>query len=766
MTFFLGREGDIAAIRALLDAGDTRLVTLTGPGGIGKTRIAVEVASQLAPDFAHGMTPVWLASVRDSDLVPVSVAQALGITPGGDLSIDETLFAFLRERHTLLLLDNLEHLVDGVAPWLADLLARCPRLKVLATSRAPLRIAGEQQFPVEPLGVPESDCEITVDIADESAAVRLFVERASAVRPDIALDDTTASDVAGICRALDAAEALEEAGTSVPAIDVVTSLVDQSLIHLVPTKTGAARFRMLEVIREFGLDRLDRHGEMVAARDAHAAWCLDLASRADSGIDSSEQIAWLGRLDAELDNIRGALAWLRERERIGAAQDLAGWMGAFLALRGLYTEARAAGEALVAHPLGAAPTMGRAGTLTGLGGVALRQGDAPRAIEALDEAVAIYRQLEAGRQLVRALVRRGYALVLVGRSDDAYADCMEAIELAKGTGDRLGEAQARSHLGLVFLQRGELEEAQVQMQAGVDLCRATGESRMLSINLGNLAMLARRRGELELAASYMEEASHLAARVGDRRNRTATLLRHAEIDRVHGEPDLAESHLREALTIAIELSDPFHIGYALVALGSLATAAGEIDRAMPLLREAMSHLERLGSPGGIGLCLDAIADVAILSGEPPLAARWIGATDAAQAEAGIARNELTPGEHAARVAAITAALGEDDYRRAWEAGQALSLDEAVAEALAWEPPLDTAPSPPASPVAVGPGGQLSPRELEVLRLMAEGLTNQEVAEVLFISRRTATSHASTILGKLGVPSRTAAVAYAIRNGLA
>jgi predicted ATPase/DNA-binding NarL/FixJ family response regulator len=847
LTRIVGRDAEVERAIGMLDADDTRLVTLLGPGGVGKTRLAIEVTGRMAGDFAHGAVFVALAPVRDPALVPAEVARTLGIQEAGDRPAAELVLSALRERHLLLVLDNVEHVAEVAAPWLGELLGACPRVTALVTSRVALQIDGERRLEVEPLELPDEVAVGNLASISRTAAVELFVQRASAARPGFALTERNVEVVAATCRALDglplaielaaarirvlspadllsrlsdrlavlrsdrrdapprhrtmrealawshglldadqrrlfrrltvftggfslaAAEAVGGDGDgSRPVLDLLGDLVDHSLIRQAPDDVDGSRFVMLEVVREYGLDQLERVGETAVARDAHARWCIELASTAAEGIQGSEQLNWLGRLDIELDNIRGALAWLQERERIAEAQDLAGAVSIYLLIRAYYTEGRALYESLVTHPLGAAPTLGRAWSLCGLATFAFRQGDVPRAMEAFDESVATCRLLDAPRALALVLVRRAIMLHRVGRIDEARADCEESLELARVEAYDWGEAVARSILGLVLAQRGDRDEAQVQMQTSIDLCRTLGESWVRSISTANLALsVMMPRGQLDLAAIHIEEADRLMRLVGDRLNLATSFNLRAEIDRVRGDTAAAEEHLREALAIAREMDDPYGAGHALRLLGVLAAEAGDVERAVPLLREAIAHLSRMCGADEVGGCLDGLADVAIAVGDPATASRLLGAIDAALIAEGSTQSETTPGEHAARVAAVIAALGEDGYRAAWEAGYALSLDEAIAEALAWEPASREASPARRGPVAAsGPASSLTPRELEVLQLIAEGLSNQQIADRLYLSRRTASSHASSILGKLGLASRTQAVAFALRNGLA
>ncbi len=351
-TSFVGRAGEAAAVVALLARDDVRLVTLTGPGGVGKTRLALRAAHELAAGFADGAAFIDLTPLTEPDLVAPTVATALGVRAAGDRPIAERLVEALRDRDLLLVLDNFEQVVEA-APLVAGLLAACPRLTALVTSREPLRLSAEHVFSVPPLGVPEADAGAMVDATAHSDAFRLFVERARSARSDFAVTAANTPMIAEIVRHLDglplaielaaarvatlpprallarlehrlplladgprdaeprhrtmrdaiawsnellsaaeqtafrrlavfvdgcALEAIEAVlGPGADALAIVPSLVGKSLLRQEEGPDGEPRFRMLETIREFGLEQLGARGEEIAARDAHAAYILTLA---------------------------------------------------------------------------------------------------------------------------------------------------------------------------------------------------------------------------------------------------------------------------------------------------------------------------------------------------------------------------------------------------------------------------------------------------------------------------------------------------------
>jgi predicted ATPase/DNA-binding CsgD family transcriptional regulator len=876
LTSFVGRERELAEVGGLL--GRTRLLTLTGAGGVGKTRLALEAARAASEGYSDGVWLVELASLTDPALVPRSVAAALALREQPDRPILDILLTALATRRLLLVLDNCEHLLDACAALADALLRACPDLRILTSSREPLGIAGETIWRVPSLALPDPARPPAPEEFARSDAVRLFTERAVAALPSFALTAENAAAVAAICRRLDgiplalelaaarvralgveqiadrlddacrlltvgnraapprqrtlratidwshamlsepertllrrlsvfaggwtlaAAEAVG-AGEDIAApdvLDLLARLVDKSLVQA-EERDGEPRYRLLETVRQYAAERLDEAGEGPAARDQHRDYFLALVERAAPALLGPDQAAWLDRIAVELDNLRAALAWCADHDPRGGL-GLAIRLTYFWRTRCLFAEGRGWLERLLARS--PEPTERRAEALLAVAYLAIHLSDLDAARGALTAALALSRRLGQPALIGRSLQQLADIGYFRGDYGLARACLEEALSLLRAATDWRNLAAALYRLGQLQVATGEYERAEASLAESLALQRAVGNIEMTSMVLRGLILAALGRGKLGQAEAWAVEAETIAGRYGNTAElgvvrqvagRVAwwrgDLARAAQLyeaglaeARADGQPgptalaliglgqvalrlgDLAGARalLADGLALCRERGNLSWSGMALHGLGLVAWRQGDAARAVADLSESLALRRELGERPGIAECLEGLAAVAAGTGRPDRAARLLGAAGALRAALGAPLPPIDRPDHEATVAATRAALGGTAFAAAWADRQALSLDEAEAYALADEPEAPAG----ATERPLPPTDGLTRREIDILRLLAAGRSNREIAADLSLSARTVERHITNIYGKIDARGRADATAYAFHHALA
>ncbi len=796
---FIGREAELAAVRSLV-AG-SRLVTLTGAGGAGKTRLGLQVAAGLAGGTGDGVWFADLAPLGDPDLVAVTVADVLGVRQEPGRPVLDTLADAVGQQHLLVLLDNCEHVIGACAKLADALLRGCPGLALLATSREPLGIDGERVHRVPSMGIPADGDDAAAIRASE--AVRLLADRAAAQGVPLAPDEEAAAVAGLICRRLDgiplaielaaarlrvmpAAELearLDErfalltggsraalprqqtlramvdwswelltgaeravlarlstfaggfglvgaeavaAGPVVPPGEVVGllgALVDKSLVQFDHTGTGPGRYRLLETVRLYAAGRLDALGPAAAgaARMAHRDYYLALAEAAVPQLVAADQVEWLDRLDAELGNLRAAIAVSLTQPDPEPGLRLAASLRVYWRARGHAAEGADALRALL---------------------------DAPAAHEAT---LARARALAAAANLLQQM--GSYAI--------AEDYCQEALDIARAAGDNYLVGELLYVRAWILLRQGQRGDALPLIESGLDLARHLGEPHLTGCLLTARAHATYAAGDHTGAARDAAEALPLFRQAGDRQHVGMMLGNLGNYELSAGDLDAARRHLAESLDIFRALDHRDGIAYQTLNLGLAEYLRGSPGAAEALFAESLDLTRRMGMKALMAYALIGLALTGHGGADPGWSARLHGAADQDLADLG---RVLDPLE--ARLAGLDrqrlrAAMGVEAFEAEYAAGRALDPAGVLAalgctDAVAGQ--ARVVDSREAASV-------LTPRELDVLKLVAQGLSNADIAQRLVLSEHTVHRHLANILRKLNLSSRAAAAAWGARTGL-
>ena len=803
---FVGREREVEELCRFVHM--MRASTLCGTGGIGKTRLAQRILAALADDFPDGTWFIELGDVRQPDGVVSRVASIVGVDEERGRPLLETLAEALRPRTMLLALDNCEHLIDACAQLCQRLLASSAGLRIIVTSREPLRVAAEAVWQVQPLSLPPPDAVADPAELRNYESVRLFAERAAAAHPGFDLSAANAGSIATICRTLDGVPlAIELAAAWVRALSadqVAARLDDRFQLLTSGDRTAPARQRTLRAAIDWSHDLLDASEQVLLRRLAvFSGWSLEMAEQvcADADLPAAAVLDLIASLvDKSLVVVEPeALGQSRYRLldtiRDYAAQRLAD-AGEVTAIRArlrdyvlhVVEHNAAIGMALIPAPWSARVDVFRrydidADNALGVLDQCLADGDATtglRICTAIRPCWLVRGSYAEGAERFDSFLAiepsrvpagvRGPALIgraqLALSSDPAGAEswARAGLELCRVAGGEVWTAVALNLLAEITLHTGRPAEAEALAGEALSLARSVGDRLSEGYALGTRAAAVAHRGGLREAQQLAEAAITVMREIDHQWGVARTLLGLGELARLRGDADAARRCYLEALPVLREIDSRPETARCLAGLGRLAMDQGSIAQAREHLAESIRLSRATGARIGVARGLEAFASLAVLEDRGDRAVQLIGAAAALREAAHLPR---LPGSRTDRYFAAARSFGEPAIAQFWATGFGMTSDAAVAMEL--DVPAQAGPGsrpdgervPAGHPAAaIAPPGRLTAREREIVALIAEGYSNRAIADKLYISPATAARHVANILEKLGFNSRAQVAAWA------
>jgi len=802
LTSFVGRREQLAGIVALLKQDDVRLLTLAGPAGVGKTRLAEAAVDEMVGAFPDGIRFISFAAIRRSEQVPYVIAEALGLQSIAGESFESRIINYARDRSMLLVLDNLEQLLP--IPFLTRVLSTCGQLTILATSREVLHLSGEFEYVVPPMEIPDLETASDRNAISAIESVALLVDRARQVAPGFALTDDNAADIAAICARLDGlplaielaaarlkvftpATLLERlpdrlslltggpadrpmhqrtirdtigwshdllpereqhifrrlgvfAGGITPeavevicardaeaplcdveALDLLMSLADKSLVQRVRQAHDGPRFYLLETVRHYALACLEDAGELAAIRLRHAHYYLDVAEKAAPLLVGPDQETWTTRIDASQTDMRAALGTFLETGDVAAYTRLACALWRFWRLRGMLVEGRNWLK----------PTLDPAW-----------QERLPPDLQARSHFMAGWLALEQGD------------------IEPAEQSGERSLAIACANSDDSGIGFALRLLSFVDSRLNRNTRARERMERSLECHRKVNDLDNIAGTLNNMAILALDAGEFERVVEYCKESRTAFITLGNLHGASHSIDTMGVALYCLGRFEEAMRCSRDSLAIDRRLADTRGIAISLDHVGKCARALGDLPAAWEAHAESLQYRREVGDPRGLLVWLEAMALWMAHAGEAELAAMALGAIDVTRTASTIPIQPHEAGDHHETRHLVGKALGDDRSEVLIAKGRWLTVPEMIVQVhdAASRRVGGVENDAPVLPLTLAARFGLTPREQEVLLLIAKRYADKEIAEELSISPRTVARHVTGIFTKLDVHSRREAAA--------
>jgi predicted ATPase/class 3 adenylate cyclase len=754
LTSFIGREHEIAELKQGLN--EHRLVTLTGSGGTGKTRLSLQVAAELLEKFDHGVWFIELAPLADPDLIPQTILSAIDISEQPNKTPLEILKEYLREKKSLIVLDNCEHLVTASAQVVNALLNVAPNLKILASSREALGVKGELSYPVPSLTLPDVKHLPTMLQLSQYEAVRLFIDRALLVAPHFVVDKDNAPFIAQICYRLDGIplaielaaarirmlsveqisarlddrfrlltggartalprqqtlralidwsydilsenerlllrrlsvfaggwtlEAAEQvcsgAGIEVyDVLDLLSQLVNKSLVSVIEHLPGSdPRYRMLETIRQYAREKLMESRDIETLRQHHLAYFVKLAQQAEPELYHSDQLLWLDRLDAELDNLRMALEWaLASDVESGLRIAVIPWR--FWQARGYLVEI---GEWL-------AQSLERYDSVNALHVQALtiyssyffRQGNFPEAVRLAAQSLQMARSLSNQQLEALSLSFLGVFTILEGNAEAGAPLLEQSLAIYRAIGDKMGQANALEWLST---SKGTMESAIGFCRESLQLYRELGHLAGITNSLTNLARLTLWRGDFSSPASWLEEALSISRQLGDQTSEDEILATFGILAYWQADYVRARAYFEESLILCEKVGDHFQALWAHLFMAYVILRQGDIPQAHEMFEDGIRNTQIAGLTIALVFSVEGLASLDIIQGKYQLSGQLFAWADSMREKIGDFRPPVEQASVDKDLAMIHSKVDDAEFTRLSAQGRSMTVEQAIALAL-------------------------------------------------------------------------------------